>query len=155
VRYPQLPEPFDPQPDDWVPILRAELAAMRGERIVLCHSLGCLLWLVHARDAESAVDRALLVAPPYREDVEPIMRFHRRAGAKPDDVRRAARLTRMACAPAGDPYCPRGAVEVYGGLGLPADLIPGGAHLNADAGYGPWPAVEQWALGERDDLEPR
>jgi hypothetical protein len=34
---------------------------------------------------------------------------------------------------------------VYGApLALATDLIPGGAHLNTDAGYGPWPSVLDW-----------
>jgi uncharacterized protein len=59
----------------------------------------------------------------------------------------AARSTRMVCAPTGDPYCPEGAVGLYAEpLGLPADEIPGGDHLNPESGYGPWPAVEAWCL---------
>ena len=27
----------------------------------------------------------------------------------------------------------------------PADVLPGQGHINPDAGYGPWPAVEAWA----------
>ena len=26
-----------------------------------------------------------------------------------------------------------------------ADVLPGQGHINPDAGYGPWPAVEAWA----------
>jgi hypothetical protein len=29
-------------------------------------------------------------------------------------------------------------------LKVDLDVIPGGAHLNTDAGYGPWPAVLDW-----------
>jgi predicted alpha/beta hydrolase family esterase len=53
-----------------------------------------------------------------------------------------------------DPYCPETATEAFAGLFPNAICIPGAGHVNADAGYGPWPAVEQWALGERADLEP-
>ena len=60
---------------------------------------------------------------------------------------RSARETRLVCAD-DDPYCPGGAAAVYGEpLGLPVDLIPGGGHLNTDAGYGPWPGVEAWVRG--------
>ena len=46
-----------------------------------------------------------------------------------------------------DPYCPEGCDTAYGHvLGIEADLLSGGAHLNVDAGYGPWPAVREWAL---------
>src|SRR3954469_24368185 len=62
VSYPDLPDPFDPRPEDWLAALGAELAAMEGERVVLCHSLACLLWLLHARDSSGRqADRVLLV----------------------------------------------------------------------------------------------
>jgi predicted alpha/beta hydrolase family esterase len=58
----------------------------------------------------------------------------------------AARSTRLVCAP-DDPYCPEGAVFSYGHpLRLDVDEIAHGGHLNADAGYGAWPAVEDWTL---------
>ena len=54
---------------------------------------------------------------------------------------------RLVCSD-NDPYCPEGAATLYGApLGIPVDLIPGGGHLNPEAGYGPWPAVEAWCLG--------
>jgi predicted alpha/beta hydrolase family esterase len=146
VAYPDLPEPFDPQPGDWLPVLRDELAVMEGERVVVCHSLACLLWLLHARDSGEAVDRVLLIAPPCTEEVPPVVRF-RPNGVEPNHVRAAAQTTRILCSDA-DPYCPAGAVDVYARpLEIDYELIPGGGHLNPDAGYGPWPAVEQWALG--------
>jgi uncharacterized protein len=45
-----------------------------------------------------------------------------------------------------DPYCPEGAALLSGDrLGIPVDVVAGGAHLNT-AGYGPWPAIETWSL---------
>jgi predicted alpha/beta hydrolase family esterase len=146
VSYPDLPEPFDPEPDEWLAVLREELATMDGERIVLCHSLSCLLWLLHARDgAANLADRVLMVAPPCRWDIPQVARF-RPDGVTADDLRRAAAVTRMLCAEP-DPYCPAGAATTYGhSLELDFELIPGGGHLNTDAGFGPWPEVEEWAL---------
>ncbi|WP_433828631.1 RBBP9/YdeN family alpha/beta hydrolase [Actinoplanes sp. CA-015351] len=67
VDYPQLPDPDFPLLEDWLAELRTRVAAMSGNRrTVLCHSLGCLLWLNAAARAEVPlqVDRVLLVAPP-------------------------------------------------------------------------------------------
>ena len=149
MRYPDLPEPFDPQPDEWLAALEPELAALDGERIVLCHSLGCLLWLLNARDgAKDAADRVLLVAPPCALDIEPIRRFWPK-GVEAEHVRAAAGQTRMLCSDA-DAYCPEGAASTFGiPLELDYEVIPGGGHLNTDAGYGPWPEVEEWALSGR------
>lgn len=153
VSYPDLPEPFDPEPGQWLAALREELAAMDGERVVLCHSLACLLWLQHARSgATDAADRVLLVAPPAAWEVPAVARF-RADGVQAADVGRAAGSTLMFCG-APDPYCPGSATTVYGSVLRTALCVPGAGHVNPDAGYGPWPAVEQWALGEREDIGP-
>jgi predicted alpha/beta hydrolase family esterase len=148
VRYPELPNPFDPDPGEWLAALQPELAALAGERVVLCHSLACLLWLLNARDgAADVADRVLLVAPPCAQDIAPIRRFRTEA-VQPGQVRAAARQTRMLCSDK-DPYCPAGAAATFGiPLELDYEVIPGGGHLNTDAGYGPWPDVERWALGD-------
>jgi uncharacterized protein len=146
VSYPDLPEPFDPQPDAWLAALQPELAALEGERIVLCHSLGCLLWLLNARaGATDVADRVLLVAPPCTDEVEPVVRF-RPDGATAADVERAAGSTLMLWGEP-DPYCPETAAKAFAGLFADTRSFPGGGHLNTDAGYGPWPEVERWALG--------
>lgn len=67
VLYPQLPDTDEPRLDRWLELLEAELAQLGdAERVVVCHSLGCLLWLQDAARNASAqqVDRVLLVAPP-------------------------------------------------------------------------------------------
>ncbi|MFE7647570.1 alpha/beta hydrolase [Streptomyces phaeoluteigriseus] len=44
-----------------------------------------------------------------------------------------------------DPHCPEGVQSAYGTpLGLTAELLPGAAHLDLDAGYGSWPSALQW-----------
>ena len=50
-----------------------------------------------------------------------------------------------------DPYCPgENAARFWAQpLGLTVDLLPGAGHLNVEAGYGPWPEMEAWCLGER------
>jgi predicted alpha/beta hydrolase family esterase len=132
-------------------VLEGELEGLAVPPVVVCHSLGAVLWLhLAARLRRVLAARVLLVAPPSAgSGVREI------AGFVPppldrDAVGLAAGATRMVCAPSGDAYCPEGARELYGGpLGVPVDEIPGGAHLNTDAGYGPWPAVEAWCLEGR------
>ena len=150
VSFPDLPECDDPCPDAWRDALDNALAVLEGERIVIAHSLGCLLWVRRASASADGplAERVLLVAPPDLEDVAPVVRFLS-FEANPERVRAAAAETRIVCSD-NDPYNPRGAVATFAEpLGLPADLIPGGGHLNLDAGYGPWPAVESWALTGR------
>jgi hypothetical protein len=71
VRYPALPEPDAPELERWLATSEQELAALGGEqRVVVCHSLACLLWFHAAgRGANGAVERLLLVSPPASERV--------------------------------------------------------------------------------------
>src|SRR5687767_873815 len=148
VSYPHLPDPFDPHPADWDRALDEELSLLDAP-VVLCHSLACLLWLRRAARPleEPLASRVLLVAPPFREDLEPVARFLDH-GARARDVSRAADETLIVCSD-DDPYCPPGAVAIYAEpLGIPAHVIPGAGHINPEAGYGEWPEAAHWALGE-------
>jgi hypothetical protein len=148
VSYPNLPDPYDPDPADWDRALDEELSLLEAP-VVLCHSLACLLWLrAAARPSPGPLaSRVLLVAPPWRDDLAPVARFLAH-GARSRDVTRAAPDTLIVCSD-DDPYCPPGAVAAFAEpLGIPSHVIPGGGHVNTDAGFGEWPWVERWALGE-------
>lgn len=153
VHYPQFPEPDVPVRDDWLELLRSELAALGDggpacERVLVCHSLAVLLWWQAAPSLGALQpDRVLLVAPPSAD----VLRGHPEVAAfappgiettpLPADV--AAR-TRLVAAD-DDPYFPGGAAALYADrFGLDADLIPGGRHLDLPAGYGSWPSVLAW-----------
>jgi hypothetical protein len=152
VRFPALPDPDAPRLDAWLRALDAERAALGAGATVLCHSLGCLLWLHHAAGdpGPPAPARVLLVAPPSpRSPIAEVAGFLP-PPLDPAPVARAARVTRLVAAD-DDPYCPEGALAAYAEpLGLPAEVVPGGGHLNADAGLGPWPALERWTRGGGD-----
>jgi predicted alpha/beta hydrolase family esterase len=142
VLYPSLPEPDEPRLGRWLAALDDALQEAEGETHVLCHSLACVLWFHHAARAPGPVARVLLVAPPGALRDPAVATFF----PVPYDaraVRAAARETRLVCSD-GDPTCPAGADRAY--PGLEATVVPGGAHLDTDAGYGPWPWAERWAL---------
>jgi predicted alpha/beta hydrolase family esterase len=139
VRYPDLPDADAPQLRSWLEALAGELDILADPPVVICHSLACLLWLHHVDRGGEPAERVLFVAPPSE------------TGA-PDDLapffpapRPALEHTRLVCSD-DDPYCPEGALELYGRpLGLETDLFPGAGHINPEAGFGAWPAVEAWA----------
>lgn len=158
VRLPELPDALTPSLGAWRAALDEELAALAsrdGERLVVCHSLGCILWLHHAAaptPGAPRVDRVLLNAPPGPLGELPSF-FP--VPLDRDGVAAAAGATRLVCSD-DDPYCPGGAATAYADpLGLPCDVLPGQGHLNVDAGYGPWPAMLDWCLGRRPDLAAR
>jgi predicted alpha/beta hydrolase family esterase len=142
VAYPDLPDADLPSLQPWREALDGELRALvAGEVIVICHSLSCLLWLHHVADGGRQADRVLLVAPPSERAGVPEIE-----GFFPVPLPALAHGARLVCSD-DDPFCPEGAAKVYGEpLRIPIDLLPGRGHLNPEAGYGPWPAVEAWCL---------
>ena len=154
VDFPDLPECDDPCPDEWRAALDRSLGGLEGERVLIAHSLGCLLWVRRASEQAGGplAERVLLVAPPDLDEVPAVASFGS-FELRPERVRAAAAgETRLVCSD-NDPYNPRGAVATFAEpLGIRADLIPGGGHLNLEAGYGPWPAVERWALTGQADF---
>jgi predicted alpha/beta hydrolase family esterase len=140
VAYPDLPDADMPSPSAWRNVLEGELAALpRGEVIVVCHSVSCLLWLHHVAEGGAPAGRALLVAPPSESAPVPEI-----AGFFPVPLPALGDGARLVCSD-DDPFCPEGAANLYGEpLGIAVDLLPGRGHLNPDAGFGPWPAVEAW-----------
>jgi predicted alpha/beta hydrolase family esterase len=161
VQYPELPDCDVPCPDRWGAALHRELRALAagdGERVVIAHSLGCVLWLREAARLRRGhhVDRVALVAPPCPGSKVPELAQFFPTGADKAAIDAAAGRTRLVCSD-DDPYCPgRGAAEHWGEpLQLDVDLLPGAGHLNAEAGYGPWPEMEAWALGRQATLAHR
>jgi predicted alpha/beta hydrolase family esterase len=160
VQFPSLPECDLPCPDRWGSALHQELAhlaAAPGERVVVCHSLGCVLWLREAGRIreDHRVDRVALVAPPCPGSKVPELARFYPTGADRAAVDAAARHTRLICTD-DDPYCPGpGAAQHWGApLELEVDLLRGEGHLNVESGYGPWPAMESWCVGAMASLAP-
>ncbi len=150
--YPQLPDPDRPAVEDWLDTLAAEWRQMgAGERVVVAHSLGCLLWL-HAAGrglVRPLADRVLLVAPP-----SPAVTAQTPAMASFVVSRRPAELgtaepsaVRLVCSDR-DEYSTEGtAQQMYGDpLGIDSEVLRGAGHLTIDDGYGPWPAALDWCL---------
>ena len=156
VAYPDLPDCSTPCPDRWGGVLDRELRRLgpAGDerRIVVAHSLGCILWLRHcARGLADAAERVLLVAPPG-PGFEELGRFFP-FEVTPEQVAAAAGETLLVCSD-DDPWCPDGAAERYGAaLGIPTTVVPGAGHLNVASGHGPWPEVVDLAYGAKNGVD--
>ncbi|MGW2460731.1 RBBP9/YdeN family alpha/beta hydrolase [Streptomyces sp. NPDC001761] len=158
VGYPQLPDADDPDLDVWLGELARHLEELNGpeERVVVAHSLSAVLWLHAAArrmEQQRYADRVLLVSPPSG----PVLaRYPEVAAFAPPAPGFALPGPTRLVAGDDDPYCPGGADTVFAGpLGIPADILPGAAHLDLDAGYGPWPAVLDWCVGGTTPLTAR
>ncbi|KUN82355.1 RBBP9/YdeN family alpha/beta hydrolase [Streptomyces griseoruber] len=160
VTYPQLPDPDTPSLETWLTELEGfltDFAPTASERVVIAHSLSAVLWLhAAARDLPGVTgpDRVLLVAPPSAS----VIRSHPEIAEFTPPPLPGLRLPAPTHLVAGDddPYLPEGAQQAYGTpLGLTATILPGAAHLDLDAGYGPWPSVLEWCLNPRTELRTR
>jgi predicted alpha/beta hydrolase family esterase len=144
VAYPDLPDADAPRLDRWLGTLEEELERLPlDETTVLCHSLGSLLWLHHEGPP---VARALLVSPP-----QPDVEVPGSVGFRPVPTRGSAALETLFVCSTDDPWCPPERSQALAdAVGAPLEWIVGGGHLNTDAGFGPWPELEAWCVGERD-----
>ena len=123
-----------------------------GERVVVAHSLACLLWL-HAADrglVDPPADRVLLVAPPSPAVTVGVPRRSpvRRTGGPGVGVVVAAGPPSGWSPRTPTSYSTEGTAHALYGepLGLDSDVLPGAGHLTIEDGFGPWPAVLAWAL---------
>ncbi|CAA9488946.1 MAG: hypothetical protein AVDCRST_MAG38-2510 [uncultured Solirubrobacteraceae bacterium] len=157
VIYPQLPAPDAPDIAAWLEVLRAELGMLGDdERVVVCHSLACALWMAHCEEPAAAppVDRTLLVAPPGPDVLAGLAPAFARPLPDPEEVRRTSGRLLIVASDA-DPYNHAGARRTHADpLGAELHSIPGAGHVAIEDGFGPWPAVERWCLtgeiGDRD-----
>lgn len=149
VDYPQLPDPDTPDLGTWLGIL--DELVTRGDRPVtlVAHSLATSLWLTRlARGAgPGLVTRLALVAIPAPAMLEStvVAAFvdHPRAI---DAVPGAETLIVEG---GDDEYSPGGVGAHYAiDPGIPVETVPGGGHLIPSSGFGPWPRMLEWALGE-------
>lgn len=146
VAYPLLPDPDRPDLDAWL----VALEPLRAPgQVVVCHSLACCLWLHHRARGGPSAERVLLVAPPWPDPMPPEI-----AGFFPVPLDPSLAAGTRIAASDDDPYCPRGAAAAFGTpLGARVDLLRGAGHVNAETGFGPWPAVEAWAYGAKNGVE--
>ena len=162
VDVPTFTDPDRPDLEVWLTELRHHLeAAPTGERVALAHSCGASLWLHHAArltddhaDLALRFDRVLLVAPPGPAWHHPDVHGFTPAPLDPAGVRRAASWTQLVVG-GDDAACSvDDAVEMAARLKVDLDVVPGGGHLNTEAGYGPWPAVRKWVADRHARIEP-
>lgn len=151
VLYPQFPAPERPSVREWTDLLHAELAQLGdGERVVVCHSLGCALWLRAAQTLPAGlrVSRVLLVSPLGEQS---FTAANGNAEFALDGVDRGLLAAASTMPPhvvvsATDPYAPADPRSWSTALGLDCDVLPAAGHITPADGYGPWPAALAWCL---------
>lgn len=150
VQYPGLPDPQHPDLAAWQDLILTELVMLGdGERVVVCHSLGNILWGILGAELppELRVTRVLMVAPPAPSGLGeaaaafriPDAAFGAGAAAGADHVTVVGRAT--------DPFRAAPLAELTAGWRADVVELPGQGHLNPADGHGPWPWVLDWVLG--------
>jgi predicted alpha/beta hydrolase family esterase len=138
---------------DWLGALRHCIAGLPDDGYdVVAHSLGAVLWLHHVATASDSprAARVVLVAPPSPRTTIPEIATFFPAPMDIDTVRHSADGT-VLVASDNDPYLPEGIAAAYGlPLKIATTVLPGGAHVNVESGYGEWPAMLAWC--NRDHL---
>jgi uncharacterized protein len=153
TRRPDFADLDNPDLAQWLDALRAALADLPADGYdVVAHSLGAILWLHHVADPGDSprAARVLLVAPPSPRTAIPEIASFFPPPMDVDTVRRGADGT-VLVAGDDDPYLPEGIAAAYGlPLKIATTVVPGGGHMNVDAGFGEWAAVTDWC--GRDNL---
>lgn len=141
---PLLPDPERPSRATWLRIARSELAAMAGERIVICHSLGALAWIHLSPTLEQPVDRLLLASPPEDAEVPDGGEEFHVGEVDPGPLRASCARRIRIVRGEHDPYSPGGVPGWAAAAGCEVDAIAGAEHLNPDDGHGEWPSLLAW-----------
>ncbi|WP_375480608.1 RBBP9/YdeN family alpha/beta hydrolase [uncultured Jatrophihabitans sp.] len=153
TRRPAFDDVDNPDLAGWLAALRAALADLPADGYdVLAHSLGAVLWLHHVQvpGTSPRAARVALVSPPSPTTAEPQIDEFFPPPLYVDAVRAGADGT-VLVASDDDPYLPEGIAAAYGvPLKIATTVIEGGGHLNADSGFGEWPAALNWC--NRDNL---
>jgi predicted alpha/beta hydrolase family esterase len=124
---------------EWVETLTREIRGTAQPAVVVAHSLGCIALAHCASGGALPLKGALLVAPPDVEDPDfpPVIE-----GFAPVPRARLP-FPSVVVASRNDPFAAfersRSLAEAWGSRFVDAGC---GGHLNADAGFGPWPVGE-------------
>lgn len=163
VWYPQFPNPTEPKPAEWQQLLvhesqQMDELAQLGEKIAVTHSLGCINFLIAARDDkfDAPFDRVVFVAPPDPKLLQPI------EGAVLDltdpewlaAIRRHTRSFTLISSDE-DKWLPRGIQDTYIAHWpeVAPVIVPGAKHFSLDDGWGRWTGLADWLTASNPSPE--
>jgi uncharacterized protein len=123
-----------PERTAWVSVLGETIRRTSPPVVILAHSVGCMATILAIR--ASPVAAVVLVAPADAERSNASEALHTFAPIPMEPIGTPALLV----ASDSDPYCTLDRAEIFA-QAWKADLeiVTGGGHINADAGFGPWP----------------
>ena len=128
---------LEPKLGDWVAALDRAVAACAAPPVLVAHSLGCALAVRWAARPGARARGALLVAPADVDSPD----------HTPDEVREFGPMPleplpfpSIVVASTDDPFVSTARAQVFArAWGSRLVTLPAAGHVNADAGFGPWP----------------
>jgi predicted alpha/beta hydrolase family esterase len=129
---------LEPQRTDWVAELERAVAGCASPPVLVAHSLACALVAHWAAGTRHATKGALLVAPA---DVDsPLHTADEVRSFSPMPMDRLPFPT-IVVASTDDPFAPLARASAFArAWGSRLVVLERAGHINADAGFGPWPA---------------
>lgn len=132
VSFPALPNKDFPNLDDWSEFAIKEIEHFKPE-IVVCHSLGNILWFHICEQLNITLEKLLLVAPVRVDcdinELKSFFPYHHPKDLKAKEICIAASTN--------DPYLNlEEAHNMQNELDVPIEVFDDAGHINADSGFG-------------------
>ncbi|MEI6590989.1 MAG: alpha/beta hydrolase, partial [Actinomycetes bacterium] len=128
-----------------------------GETVVICHSLGCVNFLIAANRGliTTPIDRLLLVSPADPAELGELPGFWLDVAEAKAALNAAAKSVTLVASDK-DGWIPRGIHETYAEpLNLEPVILPGTGHITLADGFGAWAGVKNWVNDQNADLAER
>lgn len=147
VSFPSFPSRDNPKLQEWKEFLKKEIKHFNPD-IVVCHSLGNILWFHTCDELDIKLDKLMLVAPVRNEVLEDAKTFFPYPIAK--DLK--ANEIIMA-ASTNDPYLTvEEAIRLQSKLNIGMKIMENAGHINAASGFGKLDCALDWIKRE-DECE--
>ena len=154
VLFPQLPQREKPDYNKWKIELENNLKIMKGEKIVICHSMGAFLWIRYSQEKEMIKpDRIILAAPPSVNEAYLIGKNFEIDKFDLKKLKNSAENLKIV-ASNNDHYCVEGAINTYAiSEKIDYDLLSDEAgHINIESGYGEWDSIYNWIYNKNNRI---
>ncbi|MCT7577212.1 alpha/beta hydrolase [Aliarcobacter butzleri] len=147
VSFPSFPSRDNPKLQEWKDFLKKEIKHFNPD-IVVCHSLGNILWFHTCDELDIKLDKLMLVAPVRNKVLEDAKTFFPYPIAK--DLK--ANEIIMA-ASTNDPYLTvEEAIRLQSKLNIGMKIMENAGHINAASGFGKLDCALDWIKRE-DECE--
>lgn len=145
VSFPSLPNRDNPDLNEWKEYLKNEIKHFKPT-VVVCHSLGSLLWFHTCSELDINLDKLMLVAPVRNKELGEAKTFF--PYPIPSDLK--SREVIMASS-TNDPYITvEEAIRLQSKLGVGMKLLEDAGHVNAESGYGKLDCALDWINREEE-----